>query len=249
VTIGDVAARLTEAGITILGPVEGVDGASITGPCVLGHPTRDGDDRPLRLGPGVVIRAFAVLYAATELGRGVQVGHGALVRERNVIGEGSSIGSGAQLEPGNVIGRRTRIHSSGFLSTATIGNDVFCGPRVVFTDDPHPPCPRYLDCVGGVVVDDRVSIGAGAVLLPGVTIGAGALVGAGAVVTRSVEAGDVVAGNPARRIGRRNEMACSAGFYDRAYSWLEDIPAASGVERERLAGIADTRNDSSISTH
>lgn len=213
----------------ILGPVEGLDRASLLGPCVLGHPVRDGGDRPLRLGDGVVIRAYAVLYQGSEIGDRVQIGHGALVRERNSIGADSSIGSGAHLEPGNVIGRRTRIHSGSFLSTVTMGDDVFCGPHVVFTDDPHPPCPRYLDCVGGAVVEDGASIGAAAVIVPGVTIGAGALVGAGAVVTRSVAAGDVVVGNPARPVGRRDGLACPAGLFERAYAWREAIPDPSGV--------------------
>jgi hypothetical protein len=42
------------------------------------------------------------------------------------------------------------------------------------------------------------------------------------VVTRSVAAGDVVSGNPARRVGRRDELACFAGHFERAYAW--DLP-------------------------
>lgn len=210
-------------GVEILGPVRGLDEAHILGPCVLGHPTRDGAERPVVLGAGVTIRAYAVVYQGAELGAGVHVGHGALVREGNVVGEGSSIGSGAHLEPGNRIGRRTRIHSGCFLSSAVLGDDVFCGPQVVFTDDPHPPCPRYLDCVHGARVGDGASLGARSVLLPGIEIGAGALVGAGSVVTRSVEPGAVVVGNPARPTGaRRDELACGAGHFARAYEWLTD---------------------------
>ncbi len=206
-------------GVEILGPVVGLEEARILGPCVLGHPTADPDEEPLVLERGVVVRAYAVLYQGTILGPGVHVGHGALVREGNIIGESSSIGSGAHVEPGNRIGSRTRIHSAAFLSSAVVGDDVFIGPRVTFTDDPHPPCPRYLDCVKGPVVEDGASIGAGATLLPGVVIGAGALVGAGSVVTRSVAPGEVVVGNPARPRGRRDEMDCFAGHYERAYAW------------------------------
>jgi acetyltransferase-like isoleucine patch superfamily enzyme len=216
-------------GVEVLGPIRGLDGASILGPCVLGHPAQGLGDRPLVLGEGVVIRAFSVLYQASELGPAVHIGHGALVREGNVIAADSSIGSGTHLEPGNIIGRRTRIHSGCFLSHVAVGDDVFCGPHVVFTDDPHPPCPRYLDCVGGAVVEDGASIGAGTVVLPGVTIGAGALVGAGAVVTKSVAPGDVVVGNPARPVGRRSELACSAGLFERAYSWLDEPAEARDV--------------------
>ncbi|HEX2047694.1 MAG TPA: hypothetical protein VHF27_08020, partial [Acidimicrobiales bacterium] len=133
-------------GVVVLGPVEGLDHAQILGPCVLGHPAGE-DQPPLVLEPGVLIRAFAVLYQGVRIGAGSSIGHGALVREKNVIGRDCSIGSGAHLEPSNVIGDRTRVHSGCFLSSSTLGHDVFCGPSVVFTDDPHPPCPRYRDCV------------------------------------------------------------------------------------------------------
>ncbi len=219
------------SGVEILGPVVGLEHAVILGPCVLGHPTSDDDEAPLELGRGVVIRAYAVLYRGAVLGDRVHVGHGALVREGNVVGEDGSIGSGAHLEPHNHVGARTRVHSGCFLSSVTLGDDVFCGPRVVFTDDPHPPCPRYRDCVGGAVVGDGASIGAGTTMIPGVVIGARALVGAGSVVTRNVDPGDVVAGNPARRLGSRDELACYPGFFERAYAW-EATSAVAGVDGE-----------------
>ena len=199
-------------GVEILGPVVGLEGARILGPCVLGHPTADPDEGPLVLGPGVVVRAYAVLYLGSTLAASVHVGHGALVRERNVVGTASSIGSGVHLEPGNWIGSRTRIHSGAFLASAAVGDDVFIGPRVTFTDDSHPPCYRYEQCKEGVRVEDASGVGASATLLPGVIVGTGALVGAGAVVTRSVAPGDVVAGNPARPVGRRDELECSTGL-------------------------------------
>lgn len=217
--------------VRVLGPVVGLDQAIVLGPCTIGHPTSDGVERPVVLGPGVVIRAYAVIYQGVQIGGGGHVGHGALIREGNVIGDGSSVGSGASLEPGNRIGARTRIHSGCFLSSVTLGDDVFCGPRVVFTDDPHPPCPRYLDCVGGATVEDGVSIGANVTFLPGVRIGSRALIGAGSVVTRAVAAGDVVAGNPARVVARRDEMACGAGLFERAYAWESAyLSAAAGPE-------------------
>ncbi len=208
---------MTHEGVTILGPVEGLDTAVVLGPCVLGHPTTS-QSGPLVLGAGVVIRAYAVLYQGTVLGDGVQIGHGTLVREGNEVAAGASIGSAAQLEPGNFIGARSRIHSGCFLSNTLIEEDVFVGPRVAFTDDPHPPCSRYLDCVRGARVEALASIGANATLLPGVVVGHASLVGAGSVVTKDVPAGAVVVGNPARVVGRRDDLPCAAGHFERAYA-------------------------------
>ena len=203
----------------VVGPVVGLEGATLLGPCVLGHPAAGAGDEPLVLEPGVVIRAFAVIYQATVIGADTTIGHGALVRERNVIGRRCSIGSGAQIEPGNHIGHGCRIHSGCFLSSSVLGDDVFLGPNVVTTDDPHPPCPRYLECRGGAVIGDGASVGANATLLPGAQLGERCLVAAGAVVGGKVEAGTVVAGVPATLVGRRDELPCPVGHFAHAYEW------------------------------
>ncbi|HEX2042517.1 MAG TPA: acyltransferase [Acidimicrobiales bacterium] len=203
---------------------EGVDlGADVhlEPPCVVGHPPRGVRPGELAttIGAGSVIRSFAVVYAGVVLGEGVHIGHGALVREGNCVGDGASVGSHTVLEGACVVGRRARIHSQCFLESVTLGDDVFVGPSVVFSDDPHPPCPSYRECGQGVMVETRAKIGAGAVLLPGVTVGARALVGAGAVVTRDVEPGTVVVGNPARPTKRVEELECFAGLHARVFEW------------------------------
>ena len=63
--------------------------------------------------------------------------------------------------------------------------------------------PRYgITEDAPVVIEDDVWIGAGAIVLPGVTVGRGSIVAAGAVVTRSIEPHTIVAGVPARQIGQ-----------------------------------------------
>ena len=90
-----------------------------------------------------------------------------------------------------------------------IGDRVLLGANCTVTDtDFHPLAPwdRQRDILAGatapVVIEDDVFVGMHSLILKGVTIGRGAVVGAGSVVTRDVPPGLIVAGNPARRVGR-----------------------------------------------
>lgn len=201
--------------------VEIGEGTVVEAGAIVGVPPRGAEpgELPTRIGPGGRIRAGTIIYAGVTIGAGLNTGHAAMIREDNVIGEGCSVGTHAVLEAGNRIGDGTRVHSLCFLEHVTLGRRVFVGPGVVFTDDPHPMCPSYLDCVLGATVEDDVSIGANVTVLPGVRIGVGALVGAGSVVTRDVAAGMVVAGNPARVVKEVRDLVCFKGFYERPYVW------------------------------
>ena len=95
------------------------------------------------------------------------------------------------------IGNGCKIQAFSFIPPGvTIGDSVFIGPHVCFTNDKHPPS-------GGkgwseTVVEDNVSIGANSTILPGIRIGEGAKIGAGSVVTKDVPPGETWVGNPAR---------------------------------------------------
>ena len=198
------------------------EGCDLQPPCIIGKAPRGAGEgeRALAIGAGAVIRPFTTIYAGSTFGARLQTGQGASIREDNQVGDDVSIGTNAVLEFGNRIGSRVRIHSGCFLEMVTIEDDVFIGPNVVFTDDPHPMgCPRYQDCKGGAVVRRLARIGANATILPGVEIGARALVGAGSVVTRDVPPGAVVAGNPARVIKQVADLTCPPGWFARPYTW------------------------------
>jgi len=189
---------------------------------VLGKPPRGRalGELPTVIGPGCVIRSFTTIYAGTTLGARCQTGQGVSIREDNVIGDDTTIGTNSVLEFGNRVGSRVHLHSRCFLERTVIEDDVFIGPGVVFTDDPHPMlCPRFLDCVGGAKVRRLARIGAGVTVLPGLEIGCDSLVGAGSVVVRDVPAGTVVVGNPARALKRVAELTCPLGFFARPYLW------------------------------
>lgn len=86
----------------------------------------------------------------------------------------------------------------------TLENDVFIGPGVQLITEGHPeePSLRRNVYARAITIHRRAWIGAGAIVLPGITIGENAIVGAGSIVTHDVPADTIVAGNPARPVRR-----------------------------------------------
>ncbi len=149
---------------------------------------------------GARIASHTVVYEATRVGAGARIGHHVVVREGCVIGAGSIVGTHSMLDSHVYIGRRVSIQSRVYLPPGTwIEDEAFIGPGAVFTNDLYPPSKRLI----GARVGRRAVIGANATILAGVVIGEEAVVAAGSVVTRDVPPGVVVAGVPARPIGRR----------------------------------------------
>ena len=115
------------------------------------------------------------------------------------IGEECNICSHVLIENGVIIGDRVTVKSGVQLwDGLRIEDDVFIGPNVTFTNDPFPRSKQYPPAFAVTTVKAGASIGGGATILPGLTIGRRAMVGAGAVVTKSVPDNAVVIGNPAR---------------------------------------------------
>ena len=122
------------------------------------------------------------------------------------IGDETKIGAFVEIQKNVVVGSRCKISSHTFVCEGvTIEDEVMVGHGVTFINDPYPRATAS----GGIqteedwtVVPTRVcrgaSIGSGATVMCGVTIGERAIVGAGAVVTRDVPEATIVAGNPAR---------------------------------------------------
>lgn len=161
---------------------------------------------PTVIGPGAVIRSGTVIYAGCRFGEGFQTGNQANIREFSVFGARCSVGALSQTDGQVTAGDEVRLHNNVFLSTYTrLGDRVHLYPYAVTVDAPYPPCP---DCRRGVVLEDDVTVGACALLLPGVHVGRGAVVGGGAVVSKDVPAQTLVAGQPARPLRPTYEVTC-----------------------------------------
>ena len=142
----------------------------------------------VKLGNDVIIHHFVNLYGCE-------------------IGNGTRIGSFVEIQKGARVGSNCKISSHTFVCEGvTIQDEVFIGHGVTFINDKYP---RATSANGALQTDDdwtvvpivvkrRASIGSGATILCGVTIGERAIVGAGAVVIRDVPADTTVVGNPAR---------------------------------------------------
>jgi len=141
------------------------------------------------IGPNTSIWQFVIVLRGARIGSDCNICSHVLIENDVVIGDRVTVKSGVQLWDG-----------------IRIEDDVFIGPNVTFTNDPFPRSKQYPPSFAVTVVKSGASIGGGATLLPGVTIGSCAMVGAGAVVTKSVPDGAVVVGNPAR-IVRYAEVA------------------------------------------
>lgn len=142
----------------------------------------------VRLGTNVKLAQFVNLYGCE-------------------VGEDTKIGAFVEIQKNASVGKRCKISSHTFVCEGvTIEDNVFVGHGVVFVNDMYP---RATVAGGGLqteqdwkvertLVKRGASIGSGATILANLTIGENAIVGAGSVVTRSVPADTIVAGNPAR---------------------------------------------------
>jgi UDP-2-acetamido-3-amino-2,3-dideoxy-glucuronate N-acetyltransferase len=164
----------------------------------------------------VRIHPTAEVAESAQVGPGTRIWNQAQVREGARIGAGCTIGKNVYVDFDVVIGDRVKVQNNvSLFHGLTVEDGVFIGPHVCFTNDRVPRAvnpdgsPRTDEdwVVIPTLVRGGAAIGANATVLPGVTIGRWAMVGAGSVVTSDVADHELVAGNPARRIG----AACTCG--------------------------------------
>ena len=152
------------------------------------------------------VQAHQLIAPDVKLGKGARV-FGFVNLYGCEIGADSKIGTFVEIQKGAKIGQRCKISSHTFICEGvTIEDEVFVGHGVMFTNDLFPRATAEggalqteadWKCIP-TLVKRGASIGSGATLLCGITVGERAIIGAGSVVTKDVPAGAVVAGNPAR---------------------------------------------------
>jgi UDP-2-acetamido-3-amino-2,3-dideoxy-glucuronate N-acetyltransferase len=138
------------------------------------------DCQSTRIGDDTRVWQFCVVLAGATLGTGCNVNAHCFIENDVVIGNDVTVKSGVYLWDG-----------------LRVEDRVFIGPNVSFTNDKYPRSKVYPDQFVQTVVRRGASIGAGAVICPGVEIGENAMVAAGALVTKNVPANRLAIGSPA----------------------------------------------------
>ena len=157
----------------------------------------------------VRIHPTAIVQDCAIIGEGTSIWHHAHVRTKAVLGKKCILGKGVYIDADVKIGHGVKIQNrvSVYLGV-TVGNNVFLGPHMVFTNDIYPRAFNQDWKIVETKVEDGVSIGANTVINCGVTIGKLAMIGSGSVVTKDVPPHALIYGNPAKLKG----YVCKCGF-------------------------------------
>lgn len=178
------------------------------------HPLSDVQSQAI--GTGTRVWQFVVILPDARIGSDCNICSHCMIESDVVIGDRVTVKSGVQLWDG-----------------LRVGDDVFIGPNASFTNDRFPRSRQRPEKYLETVVEQGASIGAGAVVLPGIRIGSNAMVAAGAVVTRSVPPNAIVVGNPAKIVGYvdadRNKIAAKS---------VQSSPLEIGVHATQVAGVS-----------
>jgi UDP-2-acetamido-3-amino-2,3-dideoxy-glucuronate N-acetyltransferase len=157
-----------------------------------------------------VIHPTADVEHGAEVGKGTRVWHFAHIRAGAVIGEDCVLGHGVYVDAGAVVGNNVKLQNRvSVFRGVTLEDGVFVGPHATFTNDRYPrsirpdgtPLSEEDWTPETTLVKYGASIGAGATVLAGLTIGRWAMIAAGSLVTRDVPDHALMVGVPARLAG------------------------------------------------
>jgi UDP-2-acetamido-3-amino-2,3-dideoxy-glucuronate N-acetyltransferase len=177
----------------------------------------------------------AVIDEGATIGKGTKIWHFCHIMPGAVIGERCSFGQNIVVADGATIGNNFKVQANVLICAEVhIGDDVFCGPGVSFTNITNPRSSvnrrgQYLK----THVGKGASIGANVTIVCGHDIGKFAFIGAGAVVTKEVPDYALVVGNPARQLGWMSEFGHRLHFDDHA----EAVCPESGQKYKLQNGI------------
>lgn len=224
-------------------------GTYIGANCILGEYQADKikdfslDNDMLIIGKNSIIRSDTIIYSGTTIGDNFQTGHRVTVREKAMIGNNVSIGTFSDIQGYCKIGDYVKMHSNVHIGQKSVIDDfVWIFPYAVLTNDPTPPSENLI----GVTLKSFAVIATGSILLPGVTVESDTLVAAGAIVTKDVHEGDIVGGNPARKISEISKIKnhiTGEKVYPWRYTFKRGMPWQESNYQEWYQSVMKNCND------
>ena len=196
------------------------------------HPASDVQSE--NIGVDTRVWQYTIILPGAAVGNACNICSHCFIENDVIIGNNVTIKSGVQIWDG-----------------LRIADDVFIGPNASFSNDKYPRSKQHQDQVITTHIGRGASIGAGAVILPGVKVGEQAMISAGAVVTRSVPPYAIAKGNPARITG----YITTGGTDSQSVLWVDsNFPQSVGVTplgvgsvtAHRLKKVADMRGELSV---
>jgi acetyltransferase-like isoleucine patch superfamily enzyme len=200
---------LVDSNTVVYGPSKLGSGTYIGPNCVIGFPDSKHLSQlrqagitgkaPTILGKYCVVRSGTTLYSNVQIADGVSIGHNVLLRENVTIGNQTKVGTHVVIDGDSKIGAHVSIQTGVYICTfSTVEDGVFLGPCCVFTNDKYVTQKPFK--LVGPTVKKGASIGANALLFPGITVGEGAIVGSQAMVNADVPPRTIFAGIPAKKL-------------------------------------------------
>ena len=145
------------------------------------HPTAEVQTD--QIGENTLIWQYCVILSGAKIGRNCNVNFNVFIENDVEIGNNVTIKPGVQIWDG-----------------LRIEDNVFIGPNVTFTNDKYPRSKQYPEQFAQTIIKEGASIGAGSVILCGLSIGENSMIGAGSLVTKSIPDNELWYGNPAKFI-------------------------------------------------
>lgn len=151
------------------------------------HPTSNIKSK--NIGKNTTIWQFVVILEEAVIGKNCNINYNVFIENDVVIGDNVTVKCGVYLWDGIII-----------------ENNVQIGPNVTFTNDKYPRAKKRF-VLQKTFIKKNASIGAGAIIIGGITIGENSMIGAGSIVTKNIPNNTLWVGSPARQVG----FVCNCG--------------------------------------